>query len=44
MDSQGGDKQKQGGVAKDKDSIRAAILDEAVIVGHFLFLCSKMWC
>lgn len=32
MDSQAGDKQKQGGVAKDKDSIRAAILDEAVIV------------
>ncbi|KAI3447169.1 hypothetical protein Pfo_003834 [Paulownia fortunei] len=32
MDSQAGDKQKQGGVAKDKDSIRASILDEAVIV------------
>ncbi|KAG8368732.1 hypothetical protein BUALT_Bualt15G0076600 [Buddleja alternifolia] len=31
-DSQAGDKQKQGGVAKDKDSIRASILDEAVIV------------
>ncbi|KAL2254379.1 UNVERIFIED_CONTAM: putative helicase MAGATAMA 3 [Sesamum indicum] len=33
VDSQSGDKQKQGGVAKDKDSIRASILDEAVIVG-----------
>ncbi|PIN13525.1 tRNA-splicing endonuclease positive effector (SEN1) [Handroanthus impetiginosus] len=32
MDSQAGDKQKQGGVTKDKDSIRASILDEAVIV------------
>ncbi|KAL0335170.1 UNVERIFIED_CONTAM: putative helicase MAGATAMA 3 [Sesamum radiatum] len=32
VDSQSGDKQKQGGVAKDKDSIRASILDEAVIV------------
>lgn len=32
MDSQTGDKQKQGGAAKDKDSIRASILDEAVIV------------
>ncbi|KAK6157811.1 hypothetical protein DH2020_012059 [Rehmannia glutinosa] len=32
IDSQAGDKQKQGGVAKDKDSIRASILDEAVIV------------
>ncbi|KAK4476866.1 hypothetical protein RD792_016030 [Penstemon davidsonii] len=31
-DSQAGDKQKQGGVAKDKDNIRASILDEAVIV------------
>ncbi|KAL8528057.1 hypothetical protein ACS0TY_005756 [Phlomoides rotata] len=30
--SQVGDKQKQGGQAKDKDSIRASILDEAVIV------------
>lgn len=32
MDSQTGDKQKQGGAAKDKDTIRASILDEAVIV------------
>ncbi|KAI5661475.1 hypothetical protein M9H77_20798 [Catharanthus roseus] len=32
MDSQGSDKQKQGGAPKDKDSIRASILDEAVIV------------
>ncbi|KAL0384527.1 UNVERIFIED_CONTAM: putative helicase MAGATAMA 3 [Sesamum radiatum] len=32
VDCQSGDKQKQGGVAKDKDSIRASILDEAVIV------------
>ncbi|KAH6772481.1 P-loop containing nucleoside triphosphate hydrolases superfamily protein [Perilla frutescens var. hirtella] len=32
MDTQVGDKQKQGGAAKDKDSIRASILDEAVIV------------
>ncbi|KAL3814454.1 hypothetical protein ACJIZ3_015722 [Penstemon smallii] len=31
-DSQAGDKQNQGGVAKDKDNIRASILDEAVIV------------
>lgn len=37
MDSHVGDKQKQGGVAKDKDSIRASILDEAVIVCGFLF-------
>ncbi|PHT98582.1 putative helicase MAGATAMA 3 [Capsicum chinense] len=32
MDSQAGDRQKQGGPVKDKDSIRASILDEAVIV------------
>ncbi|XP_057763657.1 LOW QUALITY PROTEIN: probable helicase MAGATAMA 3 [Salvia miltiorrhiza] len=32
VDTQVGDKQKQGGTAKDKDSIRASILDEAVIV------------
>ncbi|XP_027774107.1 probable helicase MAGATAMA 3 isoform X2 [Solanum pennellii] len=32
MDSQIGDRQKQGGPGKDKDSIRASILDEAVIV------------
>ncbi|KAK6805384.1 hypothetical protein RDI58_003169 [Solanum bulbocastanum] len=32
MDSQIGDRQKQGGPVKDKDSIRASILDEAVIV------------
>ncbi|KAK4339969.1 hypothetical protein RND71_041431 [Anisodus tanguticus] len=32
MDSQTGDRQKQGGPVKDKDSIRASILDEAVIV------------
>ncbi|TMW99555.1 hypothetical protein EJD97_002376 [Solanum chilense] len=32
MDSQIGDRQKQGGTVKDKDSIRASILDEAVIV------------
>ncbi|XP_047938068.1 probable helicase MAGATAMA 3 isoform X1 [Salvia hispanica] len=33
MDSQVGDKQKQqGGISKDKDSMRASILDEAVIV------------
>lgn len=32
MDSQSGDKQKQGGTLKDKDNIRASILDEAVIV------------
>lgn len=32
MDSQGGEKQKQGGALKDKDNIRASILDEAVIV------------
>ncbi|KAL7120163.1 hypothetical protein ACP275_02G106600 [Erythranthe tilingii] len=32
VDSQAADKQKQGGAANDKDNIRAAILDEAVIV------------
>ncbi|XP_016454624.1 putative helicase MAGATAMA 3 isoform X1 [Nicotiana tabacum] len=32
MDSQTGDRQKQGGPLKDKDSIRGSILDEAVIV------------
>ncbi|KAL2454450.1 putative helicase MAGATAMA 3 [Abeliophyllum distichum] len=32
MDSQTGDKQKQGGTAKDKDNIRASIMDESVIV------------
>lgn len=32
MGAQVGDKQKQGGVAKDRDSVRASILDEAVIV------------
>lgn len=32
MDTQVGDKQKQGDTAKDKDSMRASILDEAVIV------------
>ncbi|XP_042040574.1 probable helicase MAGATAMA 3 isoform X3 [Salvia splendens] len=33
MDSQVGDKQKQqGGISKDKDSMRASILDDAVIV------------
>ncbi|KAG9148748.1 hypothetical protein Leryth_013426 [Lithospermum erythrorhizon] len=32
MNTQSGDKQKQGSSAKDKDSIRASILDEAVIV------------
>ncbi|XP_071931172.1 probable helicase MAGATAMA 3 isoform X1 [Coffea arabica] len=32
VDFQSGDKQKQGGATKDKDGIRASILDEAVIV------------
>ncbi|XP_073285730.1 probable helicase MAGATAMA 3 [Primulina huaijiensis] len=32
MDFQASDKHKQGGMLKDKDSIRASILDEAVIV------------
>ncbi|CAK9160445.1 unnamed protein product [Ilex paraguariensis] len=32
MDFQTGDKQKQGGAGRDKDSIRASILDEAAIV------------
>ncbi|KAJ8572563.1 hypothetical protein K7X08_009074 [Anisodus acutangulus] len=34
MDSQTGNR-RQGGPVKDKDSIRASILDEAVIVCHF---------
>lgn len=29
------DKQKQGGTGKDKDSIRASVLEEAVIVCIF---------
>ena len=32
MDTQSGDKQKQGRGGKDKDGICASILDEAVIV------------
>ena len=35
VDFQSGDKQKQGGATKDKDGIRASILDEAVIVCNF---------
>lgn len=32
MDTQGGDRQKQGGAPKDRDSIRSSILEESVIV------------
>ncbi|XP_051146764.1 probable helicase MAGATAMA 3 isoform X2 [Andrographis paniculata] len=42
VDSQVGDKQKQGNVAKDKDSIRASILNEAVIVFSTLSFSGSM--
>lgn len=32
MDFQSGDKQKQGGAGRDRDIIRASVLDEAAIV------------
>lgn len=35
MNSQAGDRQNQGGPVKDKDNIRASILDEAIIVCLF---------
>lgn len=42
MDFQASDKHKQEGMLKDKDSIRASILDEAVIVYFFYPSCSPI--
>ena len=42
QDSMSADKDKHGAPQRDKDSIRAAILDEAVIVCNFFLVLSEI--